>query len=133
MKIIFLTLIALIIIPINLYAQSFEGAWEIFKVNENKVFPWHDEIKYPKKFNLIKKENGWEGSYTDQYDFKCKFSLVVDINDGNELILVHCGTTKHPEAWSPIHKIKIENGKIIGLTITDKLLFSWEAIRTENR
>ena len=103
------------------------------RIIEYKEFPWHLEVKCPTKFKLIKNEGSWEGNYKDQNGFESTFSLVTDINNGREMILCHSGETKSPEAWAPIHKIKLIEGKIVGVTITDKYLFSWEAVRIVDR
>lgn len=88
---------------------------------------YYGEIKYPKYFELIEKEGEISGTYKDQYDYECSFALSVLVNDGNELLLMNCGTTKHNTSWAPIHKVKLIKGRLVGSVITKTQRFIWYA------
>ena len=74
-------------------------------------------------------EGRLEGRYTDQWDHAGKFELVAVINEGHDLLLVHEGGTNSPEALSPIHHVKLVNGKLHAVVTSDDKLFEWIAER----
>ena len=118
----------------------FIGDWTVTKVD----FPdnYWGEIKYPVSFQLTAtnnqssvtnttKELKLKGTYKDQFDHQFDFSLVELINNGNELLLLTYGTTKHSESWAPLHKVKFINGQLVGAVITKTQRFIWYAEPTK--
>jgi len=103
----------------------------VIEVIENEEFPWHEEIKYPKSFSLELESSKLVGSYEDQYGFECDFELIELVNNGHELLLGHCGGTKHSTSWTPIHKVKMIEGRLHGLVITSNKKFEWVAERKQ--
>ena len=115
----------------------FIGNWTVTKVD----FPdnYFSEIKYPVSFQLTTADSEKthekdslanvqiKGKYKDQFDHQCDFSLAQLINNGNELLLLTCGTTKHNDSWAPLHKIKFINGQLVGAVITKTQRFVWYA------
>jgi hypothetical protein len=111
-------------------ADDFTGQWEVTQVlNEREGFPWSREIKYPKQMLLQVQAGQLVGSYTDQQDFSCTFPVVLVLNHGRDLVLAHCGETKSPDAYAPIHHVKLLNGKLHGVVTTNEKLFEWVATR----
>mgnify|MGYP000199723140 CR=1 FL=1 len=124
MKYLALSILLVLFCPLT-FANKFVGAWEVTKVDYPENY--FGEIKYPKYFQLTVVNGNLSGSYKDQYDFECKFPLSTVINDGHELLLLTCGTTKHSTSWSPLHKIKLIDGKLVGSVITNTQRFIWYA------
>jgi len=107
------------------YASNFVGSWQVTKVDYSENYL--GEIKYPKHFTLFELNGRLSGNYIDQFDFKCDFPLVEEINGGNELLLLNCGTTKHNRAWAPLHKVKVIKGTLVGIVVTNTQQFVWYA------
>jgi hypothetical protein len=119
----------------------FIGNWTVTKVD----FPdnYFSEIKYPVSFQITTEDSEKKhekdsqanveikGSYKDQFDHQCDFSLAQLINNGNELLLLTCGTTKHTESSAPLHKVKFINGQLVGAVITKTQRFVWYAEPTK--
>lgn len=114
----------------SLLANDFIGEWKVVKVIYSDSYV--GEIKYPKLFKIEKKNGNISGRYKDQFDYENKFELAVLINNGHELLLSNCCGTKHPESWSPLHKVKIINGKLHAIVVTDHIEFEWIAERKMN-
>jgi len=112
-------------------ADDFTGKWEVTKVIEDKRgFDWSLEIKYPKCMTLELRKGRLVGRYTDQWDYSGEFELVAVINQGRDLLLVHGGAgTKEPTALSPIHHVKLVNGKLHAVVTSHDKLFEWIAER----
>ena len=110
-------------------ANDFIGEWVVTGIEKTDDFPWEHQIKYPKWFSIEATANGLKGTYKDQYDHECAFDLITEINNGAELLLTNCGSTKSPIAWSPVHKVKFKDGKLQGLLVIHQLLFKWSAVR----
>ena len=108
-------------------ADGFVGQWRVIEVIENAEYPWHEEIKYASSFVIEESGGKMVGRYIDQHDYECDFEFVALINDGHELLLGHCGGTKHSTSWAPIHKVKIVDGKLHGLVVTSDKKFEWIA------
>ncbi len=125
--------LAILIFFINtssLLANDFIGEWKVVKVTYSDSY--FGEIKYPKLFKIEKKNGKISGRYKDQFDYENKFELAVLINNGHELLLVNYCGTKHPESWSPLHKVKITNGKLHAIVVTDHIELEWIAERKMN-
>jgi hypothetical protein len=104
--------------------DAFGGNWEVTRIIEVKKdgYEWSLEIKYPKRMTLEVRDGRLEGRYTDQWNYSGKFELVAVVNGGNELLLIHEGGTKSPQARSPIHHVKLVNSKLHAVvTSNDKL------------
>jgi len=114
----------------SLLANDFIGEWKVVKVIYGDSYV--GEIKYPKLFKIEKKNGNISGRYKDQFDYENKFELAVLINNGHELLLSNCCGTKHPESWSPLHKVKIINEKLHAIVVTDHIEFEWIAERKMN-
>lgn len=112
-------------------AADFTGDWVVVEVLENDEFPWHEEIKYPVSFSLKMDGKVLVGTYKDQYDFECDFEFARLVNDGRELLLKACGTTKHPESWAPIHKVKLIDGRLHAVVVTFDKKFEWIAEKVQ--
>jgi hypothetical protein len=110
-------------------ASEFVGSWKVLEVIENPEFPWHQEVKYPVEFTISENGSKLVGQYQDQWNTECEFSVVEEINDGAELILIHCGSTKSPSAWMPIHRVKRNGENLHGSVFTNHKLFEWIAVR----
>ncbi len=87
------------------HGEDFTGSWVVVDVLTSKEFPWHEEIKYPKSFVIEIRDSKLVGHYEDQRGYECDFELLEVVNDGHELLLGHCGGTKSPSSWAPIHKV----------------------------
>lgn len=124
MKHLALVIILALFSPITI-ANKFVGSWEVTKVDYPENY--FGEIKYPKYFKLTELNGKVGGTYKDQFEFECEFPLAIIINDGNELLLLNCGTTKHSSSWSPLHKVKLIDGKLVGSVITNTQRFVWYA------
>lgn len=120
-----LIVIIVLLISSPSWAEGFIGKWAVTKVDMPENY--FGEIKYPKYFELTEKEGKIFGSYKDQYDYECDFILSALINDGNELLLMNCGTTKHDSSWAPLHKVKLIEGRLVGSVITNTQRFVWYA------
>ena len=125
----YLVLLALVSCSIA-HADGFVGQWQVVDVVENSEFPWHEEIKYPRSFVIEEKNGVLKGRYTDQYGYECDFETVSLINNGNELLLSGCLSTKHATSWAPIYKVKNVDGKLRGLVVTSDKKFEWLAERS---
>ena len=111
-------------------ADDFEGTWEVTRIsNERKDGPGAGEIKYPKRMVLQMRDGRLVGHYVDQYDHPCDFDLVAVVNQGHDLLLVHCGETKAPESYAPIHHVKLRGNTLHGVVTTSVALFEWVAER----
>ena len=110
--------------------SQFVGEWKIEVVPAKKdEFPFYRQIKYP-KWMQIKIINGrLIGEYIDQFEYRCKFPLIEEVNNGNDLIFTNCGKTKSLNAYSPIHHVKLLNGKLAGIVFTNKKVFEWKGER----
>lgn len=108
-------------------SEDFTGSWLVVEVVDDPTFPWHKEIKYPKSFAIRWADSALVGSYEDQYGFACDFELVESVNDGHELLLTTCGSTKSADSWSPLHKVKLIDGKLHGIVVTSERRFEWIA------
>jgi hypothetical protein len=108
-----------------LWAGEFSGKWSVYKVDMPDNY--YGEIKYPKQFELIEKDEKLRGGYTDQYGYSCEFPLAEVVNGGNELLLMNCGVTKHSDAWAPLHKVKKIDGELVGSVLTYDRQFVWHA------
>ncbi|WP_044617241.1 hypothetical protein [Gynuella sunshinyii] len=111
-------------------ANDFIGKWQVTKVDMPDTY--YGEIKYPKYFEIIENEGKVSGYYKDQYDFECNFVLSELVNDGNELLLMNCGTTKFAQTWAPLHKVKFINGELVGSVVTFGQVFVWHASAVKN-
>lgn len=113
-------------------ADDFSGRWEITKVIdvEPDGFSWSEEVKYPKSMTLEFRDGRLVGHYTDQWNFSDQFELVAVINQGRDLLLVHGGAgTKDPASLSPIHHVKLRDGKLHAVVTSHTKLFEWVAER----
>ena len=119
--------LALLFVCCTASAADFTGDWLVVKLVPSKEFPWHEEIKYPESFSLRVDGLKLVGSYKDQTGYECDFELIEIINDGHELILGHCGGTKHASSWAPIHKVKMVDGLLHGIVVTSEKRFEWIA------
>lgn len=124
-----LRFIVIILLPCSVMANDFIGEWIVTGIENTDDFPWEQQVKYPKSFKIEVAGSGLKGTYKDQYDHECAFDLITLINNGAELLLTNCGSTKSQIAWSPVHKVKFKDGKLQGLVITNQLLFKWSAVR----
>jgi hypothetical protein len=129
MKRLVLPLLLSLSFPSNAGPNPFVGQWEVTQVVDTKEYAWSAEVKYPKRMTLELKNGELTGSYTDQYEHSCAFPLVSLINDGNELVLANCGPTKDPSAYAPLHRVRLTDGKLRGVAMTNKVLFVWTAER----
>jgi hypothetical protein len=111
--------------------DAFSGNWEVTRIIEAKKdgYEWSLEIKYPKRMTLEVRDGRLEGRYTDQWKHSGKFELVAVVNGGHDLLLVHEGGTKSPEARSPVHHVKLVNGKLHAVVTSHDKLFEWVAER----
>jgi hypothetical protein len=75
------------------------------------------------------RERRLQGRYTDQWEYSGKFELVAVVNGGHDLLLVHEGGTKSPEALSAIHHVKLVKGKLHAVVTSHDKLFEWIAER----
>jgi len=119
-------------IPGVALADDFAGRWEVTKVVESKKkgFPWSLEVKYPKSMTLDLRDGHLAGTYVDQSGYSGTFELAAIVNQGRDLLLVHGGAgTKSPEALSPIHHIKLRDGKLYAVVTSHDMLFEWVAER----
>ncbi len=109
----------------NASANDFFGEWKVSKL----IFtvPYFKDIRYPKWFRIENRDGTISGRYKDQYNYEDNFELVVFINNNQEMLLSHCCGTKHPESWSPLHKVKIINGELHGVVVTNRFEFEWIA------
>jgi hypothetical protein len=112
-------------------SDAFSGNWEVTRIIEakNDGYEWSLEIKYPKRMTLEVRDGRVEGHYTDQWKHSGKFELVAVVNGGHDLLLVHEGGTKSPEARSPVHHVKLVNGKLHAVVTSHDKLFEWIAER----
>jgi len=115
----------------SLLANDFSGEWKVIKVIHSDSY--FGEIKYPKSFKIFKKNGSLTGHYKDQYNYENQFDLVALINNGQELLLLNCCGTKHPESWAPLHKVKIVDGKLHAIVVTNRIEFEWMAERIINK
>jgi hypothetical protein len=117
--------------PAVVEPDAFSGDWEVTRIIEAKKdgYQWSLEIKYPKRMTLEVRDGRLEGRYTDQWKHSGKFELVAIVNGGHDLLLVHEGGTKSPEARSPVHHVKLVNGKLHGVVTSHDKLFEWIAER----
>lgn len=111
-------------------ANDFLGMWQVTKVDMPETY--FGEIKYPKYFEITETESGVSGYYRDQYNLECNFLLSELVNNGNELPLMNCGTTKSEQAWAPLHKVKLINGELVGSVVTYGQVFVWYASPVKN-
>jgi len=111
-------------------ANDFVGKWQVTKVDMPDTY--YGEIKYPKYFEITEHDGKVSGRYKDQFDYECEFLLSELVNGGNELLLMNCGTTKHVEAWAPLHKVKYINGELVGSVVTSGQVFIWHASTVED-
>ena len=109
----------------NALANDFFGEWQVTKVIFSESY--FGEIKYPKWFKIENRDGKISGRYKDQFDYENNFDLVVFINNNQEMLLSHCCGTKHPESWSPLHKVKIIDGKLHAVVVTHRFEFKWIA------
>ena len=113
-------------------SSQFLGEWEIEIVPVGKdEFPFYRQIKYPKWMVIKKGKEGLNGEYIDQFEYRCNFPLLEELNDGNDLLFVNCGSTKSSIAYSPIHHAKIKDGKLYGVVTTDRKVFEWIGTRVK--
>jgi len=113
-------------------ADDFTGVWQVTEiVGEREGFPWSLEIKYPKQMVLEMRSGRLAGLYTDQNGFSCEFPVIQEFNQGRDLLLAHCGETKAPEAYAPIHHVKLRDGKLRAVVTTNEKLFEWVAVRAK--
>jgi len=113
-------------------ADDFAGKWTVTNIIEAKKggFPWSLEIKYPKTMTLEFRDHRLMGQYTDQQGYSGAFELVAVVNQGRDLLLVHGGAgTKDARSFSPVHHVKLVDGKLRGVVTTDDKLFEWVAER----
>jgi hypothetical protein len=113
------------------HAEDFTGKWIVVQVIDDPAFPWHKEITYPKTFSIRSVDSSLAGRYEDQYGFACNFEMIETVNEGHELVLSTCGGTKSADAWSPIHKVKLIDGKLHGIAITSDKRFEWIAEKND--
>ena len=114
------------------FAEDFSGHWEVTEVIDIKGdgAPWSLEVKYPKSFTLELRDGKLLGQYTDQWDYSDQFELVAVVNHGHDLLLVNGGAgTKDPDSLSPIHHVKLRNGKLYAVVTSHAKLFEWVAER----
>jgi hypothetical protein len=111
--------------------DAFSGNWEVTRIIEanSRGTSGALEIKYPKQMTLELREGRLHGRYTDQWEYQGNFELVAVVNDGHDLLLVHEGGTKSPEALSPIHHVKLVKGKLHAVVTSHDKLFEWIAER----
>ena len=106
--------------------ESFIGEWDIKPVEiKDNINPYYLEVKYPKWLNIEEIENKFIGTYKDQYNYECKLPILEIINEGKDIVFIHCGTTKHKTSYIPIHHAKIINGELRGVVTTTNRLFEW--------
>jgi hypothetical protein len=117
--------------PAAAEADAFSGKWEVTRIIEAKKegYQWSLEVKYPKHMTLELREGRLQGRYTDQWEYSGTFELVAVVNGGHDLLLVHEGGTKSPEALSPIHHVKLVKGKLHAVVTSHDKLFEWIAER----
>ena len=117
--------------PAVVEPDAFSGNWEVTRIIEaNKDgYEWSLEIKYLKRMTLEVRDGRLEGRYTDQWKYSGKFELVAVVNGGHDLLLVHEGGTKSPEALSPVHHVKLVKGKLRAVVTSHEKLFEWIAER----
>jgi hypothetical protein len=130
-KTFFPVLFLVLLFSFNLNAQdnkSFLGDWEVKLTEQNEdEFPWAEEIKYPVRFSITEENGILVGSYTDQYKYSSKFSVLF-IKD-NEIYFIHGGGKKHKNGLSPVHRAILKDGVLHGFVFTNKKLFEWTAER----
>lgn len=126
----FLVISILLLFCMPALAADFVGKWEVSTVD----FPenYYREIKYPKQFELQMMDDKLVGTYKDQFDYECMFPLSVIVNGGEELLLMVCGTTKSNQSWSPLNKVKLIDGELVGVVVTDDRQFTWHARRVQS-
>lgn len=135
MRYIFFAFILLISFSANSFAQEnlFVGDWEVTLIkHKTKEYPEWFEIKYPIRFS-IREENGkYVGTYTDQYDFSDRFSILAV--QRNEIVFVVGGAgKKYDDNLMPIHRAILQkDGTLKGFVFRDKKLFEWVAKRKVN-
>jgi hypothetical protein len=113
-------------------ASDFAGQWEVTQIsNERDGFRWSLEVSYPKRMALEMRGDQLAGRYTDQRGVACEFEVAALLNRGRDLLLAPCGETKSPEAYAPIHHVKLRDGKLVGVVTTNQRLFEWVAVRRE--
>jgi hypothetical protein len=115
--------------------DEFTGTWTVTKVVEPKKngFPWSLEVKYPRVMTLALREGRLIGEYTDQQGHSDRFELVAIVNQGRDLLLVHGGAgAKDAHSFSPIHHVKLVDGRLRGVVTTDEKLFEWVAERQQS-
>jgi hypothetical protein len=125
-----ITVVLLLCGPAKAEPGAFSGNWEVTRIIEaKKGYQWSLEVKYPKRMTLELREGRLQGRYTDQWEYSGSFELVAVVNDGHDLLLVHQGGTKSPEALSPIHHVKLVKGKLHAVVTSHDKLFEWTAER----
>lgn len=134
-KTIFAVLSFAILLSFNVKAQDhkpFLGDWEVTLIEQGgDEFPWSAEVKYPVRFSIREEGGKLVGTYTDQYDFSDKFSVLAIAE--NEIIFVVGGIgKKYIDALGPVHRAILKNGVLHGFVFTDQKLFGWTAKRKEN-
>jgi hypothetical protein len=118
--------------PIGPTIDDFAGKWEVTDVVESNKegFDWTLEVKYPKSMTLSVRDGRLVGRYTDQWKYSSDFELVAVVNRGRDLLLVHGGAgTKDPRAFSPVHHVKLVEGKLHAVVTSHEKLFEWIAER----
>jgi hypothetical protein len=131
-------LLAVMLLPVFLHdakaqESSFVGDWDVTLVKTKTKYspPWL-EIKYPVRMSFRQENGKLVGSYTDQYDFSDRFSLLVV--QANEILFVHGGAGKKYETnLMPVHRAILRNGVLHGYVFTDQKQFDWIARKRKER
>lgn len=125
-----LTSIALVL-PLVGLASGFEGRWRVLSVEVSETgSEWVEPAKLPASLEITTSEGRLLAIYVSQNGTTIHCMAARELIEGSELMLFGCPAAhKSATILSPIHRIKLDGNYLMGYAVTDKVVYTWSAVK----
>ncbi|GAB3358420.1 hypothetical protein GCM10027430_28930 [Lysobacter tyrosinilyticus] len=133
MKVKLLLIVLLLIVSPRSEAMSpFLGKWTVTQfICIDKSSEWCQDQNRPVAIHITQQDDGYLlARYRTKKGIEVSCFYAVEAVEGHELLLVSCPPPyKSGTIYSPLHRVKLRNGRMEALGLTDKPVFKWSAGR----
>ena len=123
--------VALILVPVLACASGFEGTWEVVSVEvAEPQSEWAEPGQLLQSLEIRRENSRLVALYTSRTGLQSHCMNALEVIEGYEVIVFGCPAPyKTGEILSPIHRVKLQGGELMGYAITDRVIYRWSAKR----
>lgn len=122
----------LVVSPRSEATSGFIGEWTVTQftcIDESSE--WCQGLNRPVSIRVTQQDDDYLlARYRTEKGVEVSCFYAVEAIEGHELLLVGCPPPyKSGTIYSPLHRVKLRNGRMEALGLTDKPVFKWSAGR----